>query len=142
MARAELTLLQLCALRNKEREHEDRFAGSFRLCPGCGRYSRFPLPGFSAEWPARLANGCGGSLASSNRTGDFTSCLPPPHRITSSMRLGLVHGGCGLVDLLKSFLLLGDSVPRWLEPDHLAIRRSASFAASDHTGDLVLRLPP
>src|SRR6185437_5441571 len=142
MARAEATLLQLCARRNKERDHEDRLAGSFRLGLGRGRYSRVPLLRVFGAWSARLANGCSGSLTSSNHTVGFVFCIPAPHRTTGSFRRGPVHGDCCRVGLLQTLLLLGGSIRRRFKSDHMAVRCAASASAGRYPGNFVFGLPP
>jgi hypothetical protein len=107
-----------------------------------GRCRHLHLPGPLAEWPiAKLGISRDLSLADSDHSVDCILGLPSSHCGTSSLRRGLVRGDCSLVELLKIFLLLGDSVSRWIESDNLAIKRSVSPASGDHTVVFVLGLP-
>lgn len=141
MGKAEETLLQLYALHSKERDHEDSFAGSFRLGLGRGRYSYILLAGAFGEWSTRLANRGRSSPTSSGHAGGLVLRLPPSYSAPGSLRLGSVYSGGSVADLLQSVVLLGDSVPRRLESHQLAFRLGAPTPAGDHARNLVLSFP-
>ena len=108
--------------------NENCATSSVRIDAGRSRSDHLPLPRpASASRGPGLAIGRDDYSPSSGRPGGRVFCLPPPRCAASSARLSLLHGDDGLVDLLKVFLFLGASVSRWLEPDHLEVRRTLSF---------------
>lgn len=123
------------------KSHENSFNNSVRCGRRDGWYICLFIPRPLRRWlVSNMAISRHPSPTDRGRPVDFVLGFSAWHRATSVFRTGLVHGGRTRANLLKSFVLLGNSVPRWFQPDHLAVAFRVSCASRTYTGDFAFGL--